>query len=500
MNSFAICCDTSDNLRETICGLCEIVMDDYEIEEMDEVDEEILNSVLELYKAIYDDYTDDIVPDVVVYMTEYFNRYLGMDEDDNNKNKVEDVDIKPHNSISVCDINIVKNDDICIDFKPIELNMEDIIFTTVSNMEYKTPEFTKLKKPVKKVRPSILAEPTSISTETKEERVLLKNIDYEMLIGSNVENVTNYNTPEYREYLKNCLGWIENQPVQEQRSVEWYEYRNSMMTASELYKIFTSDKSRQSFVNSKVTLKTNKTGKACLHGIVYEPMARSIYENRYGVCIKEYGCIRHRDIMCLGASPDGICVSGDNKLYGRVVEIKCPISRVIDGIVPLEYAIQVQTQLEVLDLDYCDYCEFQFKEFGTREEYEEYRVDEDVFETNDDNNGIINDMKSSLNNEKGVIITVLKENDMDYLYSGIGLCGKELDEWLDGCITQINDSNEYLGKIIYWKLGDIHVKTIRRNRVLFDMFKPEILNTWKMIEEERNKQQCKEPGVLNVVS
>ena len=49
-----------------------------------------------------------------------------------------------------------------------------------------------------------------------------------------------------------------------------------------------------------------------------------------------------------GASPDGIVsYESKNKDYvGRMLEIKCPKSRKIDGIIPIGYYYQIQGQLE----------------------------------------------------------------------------------------------------------------------------------------------------------
>ena len=45
---------------------------------------------------------------------------------------------------------------------------------------------------------------------------------------------------------------------------------------------------------------------------------------------------------------------------GRMLEIKCPYSRVINGIVPDNYEVQMQIQLEVCDLEICDFCKLEY--------------------------------------------------------------------------------------------------------------------------------------------
>lgn len=69
--------------------------------------------------------------------------------------------------------------------------------------------------------------------------------------------------------------------------------------------------------------------------------AAQIYERRNGVSIKEFGLIAHPTVPFLGASPDGIVQNSSNPLVpkGTMLEIKCPPTRVIDGVVPEHYKI-----------------------------------------------------------------------------------------------------------------------------------------------------------------
>ena len=60
------------------------------------------------------------------------------------------------------------------------------------------------------------------------------------------------------------------------------------------------------------------------------------YERRNNLIIDEYGCIPHPEIDYFGASPDGIVSyeSLNRNFIGRMLEIKCPKSRKIDGNIP----------------------------------------------------------------------------------------------------------------------------------------------------------------------
>ena len=49
-----------------------------------------------------------------------------------------------------------------------------------------------------------------------------------------------------------------------------------------------------------------------------------------------------------------------NERYGRLVEIKNIVNREITGIPKKEYWVQMQLQMEVTDLDECDFLETRF--------------------------------------------------------------------------------------------------------------------------------------------
>ena len=61
-----------------------------------------------------------------------------------------------------------------------------------------------------------------------------------------------------------------------------------------------------------------------------------------------------------------------------MLEIKCPYSREITGIVPQMYWKQVQGQLEVCDLEVCDFLECKITQYDSQEQFYE---DGDEFTT-----------------------------------------------------------------------------------------------------------------------
>ena len=119
-------------------------------------------------------------------------------------------------------------------------------------------------------------------------------------------------------------------------------------------------------------------------GVKYEEVAVQIYEYRNSVNVVEYGCIKHPNYDWLGASPDGITDDG------VMLEIKCPSSRAITGVIPSYYWCQVQGQLEVCELDRCDFLECKLK--NTWEE--EYLADNYEGDYS----------RNNLNFEKGVVM------------------------------------------------------------------------------------------------
>ena len=98
-------------------------------------------------------------------------------------------------------------------------------------------------------------------------------------------------------------------------------------------------------------------------------MSILIYEKIHNTKVGEFGCIKHDNLSFLKASPDGINIDPKNKLYGRMLEIKNPTTRKISGVPKKEYWVQMQIQMEVWDLNECDFLETSFKEYENEEEF-----------------------------------------------------------------------------------------------------------------------------------
>ena len=132
-------------------------------------------------------------------------------------------------------------------------------------------------------------------------------------------------------------------------------------------------------------------------GVKYEDVAIAFYEELQNVKILDFGMVPHPTFNAFGASPDGICEdTGNDPFVGRMVEIKCPPKRKFTKSVPHHYWMQVQGQLEVCDLDECDFLQVKLEEY---ENYEDYS--KDVFEID----GVLQWGRTHLNYPKGATIT-----------------------------------------------------------------------------------------------
>ena len=177
----------------------------------------------------------------------------------------------------------------------------------------------------------------------------------------------------HNNYITQQINVLRNKPQPIQRTKEWYEFRHNLITASNAYKAFENQKVKNQLIYEKcqplnpslykeeikevVMVNTNTT----LHwGQKYEPLSVKIYEHMYDTKIEDFGCIQHKTYLFIGASPDGINVDPHSKRYGRMLEIKNIVNREINGIPKKEYWIQMQLQMEVCELDECDFLETKF--------------------------------------------------------------------------------------------------------------------------------------------
>jgi putative phage-type endonuclease len=284
------------------------------------------------------------------------------------------------------------------------------------------------------------------------------------------------------------------QPVQ--RTPEWYKFRWNLITASNAYKAFETQSSINQLVYEKCQplktfndedeeIKMVNTNTAMHWGQKYEPLSVMYYQQKYGTTVEDFGCIQHSTYKFLGASPDGIIVNKESDRYGRMLEIKNPVSREITGIPKKEYWTQMQLQMEVCDLDECDFLETKFIEYPDRHSYkndckdEDYDIDEDAFDTTISSDG----------KQKGIIIYFhTKEGTPFYAYKPLNLkTHQQIMDWEEDAIAiyQSEKYNYTYLKFIYWKLDVVSCILVLRKRDWFKNNIGQLENVWKIIEKER---------------
>jgi putative phage-type endonuclease len=266
---------------------------------------------------------------------------------------------------------------------------------------------------------------------------------------------------QYREQLKELLQL----PLMKQRSNEWFEARKTRLTASDLYDAIKGGNISIKLAKKKANIVVDNINynaiPALKWGTMFEPMATRCYSQKMNnINIHDFGLICDVDNKHFGASPDGI-----NDL-GIMLEIKCPYSRkIIDGVIPDKYKMQIQGQLAVCKLKECDYVECIFKSIDNKEEYLEL------------NKSITHGVIAEYYNTKGEYI---------YYYSNINKTPKEcVDDIVNNKQNYINDNEANLkfSKYTYWKLDEMIIQ-----RVIFDQNEwiyiiPKINTFWEKVEE-----------------
>lgn len=313
------------------------------------------------------------------------------------------------------------------------------------------------------------------------------------------------------------VEFLLQQPQPEQRTKEWYEARQSRITASAVSSLLTREEkvckeyvetyglqdifdyngkscnqysSKQQFILDKCRSNFSSS-QATVWGNKYESVALDIYsKNNDNVKLIEFGLISHKTLPWLAASPDSITENG------VMVEIKCPFRRKITGIPCLTYYQQVQIQLEVCDLEECDFAEYEFKEVASLNEF--------IMEENNCSGEPVKD--------KGIFIQIEDVPDMfdnrTYHYPDKSILNdiQQLVKWSEEKIEEIVEQNNYTVfsstddtlicmdenykkiciKKIYWKVMIESVVRIKRSRNWFEEMKPILKKEWDEVIHYRD--------------
>jgi hypothetical protein len=156
----------------------------------------------------------------------------------------------------------------------------------------------------------------------------------------------------------------------EQRTPAWYAQMEHLLSASEFGALYGTARARAQLVLAKVNFTPRISQSLAVHnaemsafdwGIRFEPVVKQIYELKYGATVQELGRMISPVDPRVSASPDGlITAAADPARVGRLIEIKCPVTRKPDGKVPKDYYTQMQLQLHVTGLKECDFVEVVF--------------------------------------------------------------------------------------------------------------------------------------------
>jgi putative phage-type endonuclease len=260
-----------------------------------------------------------------------------------------------------------------------------------------------------------------------------------------------------------------------QRSPEWFRLRKGMITASSVASALGKGhfNTKNDFIIKKCGKGPKFTGNIHTEwGVKYEDVAVKLYELRNNTKVHEFGIMEHPTYKFIGASPDGISVEG------IMLEIKCPPKRKITGIPPRHYWMQMQIQLEVCDLEYCDFLECKITEYSGINEYLE------------DTKKVKNEIKSNKTLlytkdgfEKGVVLTFNnKEGENIYFHSELCISKDEIDIWYKKTRDMALKKGLIEKKISFWRFNKISCVRVERDRKWFGEVFPQLEEVWNEVE------------------
>lgn len=292
--------------------------------------------------------------------------------------------------------------------------------------------------------------------------------------------------------IREKLYKLRNVYQPEQRTTDWYLFRYNLLTASNVWKALDSQSNKNSLIYEKC--KPLNVDKYChvnidtpLHwGQKYEPLSVLLYENIYQTKIEDFGCIKHGTYLFLGASPDGINVDETSNRFGRMLEVKNIVNREITGIPKQEYWVQMQMQMNVCELDECDFLETRFIEYEDETDY----LQDGTFS------------QTIWGKKKGIIMMFMtNEQNIIYEYNQLHSTQTEFDVW-EVLMMEKHVDKTWL-KNCYWRLDQISCVLVLRNKQWFASAVVEFENIWNIILYEREhgyehrgpKKRIKQPAL-----
>lgn len=300
------------------------------------------------------------------------------------------------------------------------------------------------------------------------------------------------------KWYRNRVKVLRAKPQYEQRSPEWFNARNTRVTASEAacclplseevckqyvedFKVekfkYKPDKclshydTKEDYIINKCRTYFGenlfKDSIYTLHGKKFEEIATRLYRKEYNTKVIEFGLLPHSRLNWISASPDGITEDG------IMLEIKCPYSRKIeDGIPPIWYWTQMMIQLEVADLNQCDFLECQINELESEEEF-------------------INQVCEG-KQDKGILLNIVSEKDNSetkYIYPPDVLnTPEEFIRWSNEEISRYAEQNKKVVPLYYF-INKWFVVNVYRRKEWFDSVKHYFKETIDFIRKLQNDKE-----------
>lgn len=296
-----------------------------------------------------------------------------------------------------------------------------------------------------------------------------------------------------RDHLYNKMIELKQLKLPEQRSEEWYKIRENLLTASSLADALGKGhfQTRDGLLLAKTSEQKDTFSKASRDimqwGVKYEEVATMFYEHLNNLKIVEFGLIPHPKLSVFGASPDGITdIDSPSGLVGRMLEIKCPPKREFTKEVPKHYWMQMQGQLEVCDLEECDFLQVKLEEYNDQSDYES--------DVNDDlKNGFTKD-----NLPKGLVLEYYNDEGIEYEFSPWLASLDDILDWKNKTIKI--RGNHTVEK--WWKITRYECTLVRRDKEWWSSIVPDIIKFWSEVvhyrevgnEEVKQKIQSRKRG------
>ena len=261
----------------------------------------------------------------------------------------------------------------------------------------------------------------------------------------------------------------------DQRSIEWFNMRRKVVTASSLASALGKCHytSREQLIFDKVSDKPKPyvSNPITEWGVKYEDIATKFYEHLKCVKILEFGLITHPKFSIFGASPDGICSEDSpTELIGRMLEIKCPPKRKFTKSVPQNYMYQMQGQLECCDLDECDFLQVKLDEYNNIEEYK--------LDTNNEQG------QTDKGFPKGCVVTYrdLFSEKNNYIYPELYQTDEYYVEWEKKQKKYIKEIEKEYYETKWFYITRYECTLVKRDRIFWNDTMPQIIKFWEDVE------------------